>query len=1212
MFGSAPVVTTAASTCTAPSGKEFSGWLCGSKNVNAGSTFTISADTTCTAQYVSYYNVTYSCGDGSGTAPTDSNGSYVSGSSVTTASNSCTAPSGKEFSGWLCGSTGVGAGGTFTISSDTTCTAQYADYSFSVTTTSISSGGTFEFSLSAKGTFYVDCGNGGTLSSDDATANAMISGGTITKNNTTNYNFKCTYSSAGAKTIQFGGEATEYNSASGDNVVAAISFYKSSGGTQSKIASISGSLGAVFPTIGNGSDANQQPRFRSTFQGATNLASVPADLFSGVTGSADGMFRSTFDRCSKITVIPDELFADATGGAPNMFRSTFYNCTGLTSMPEELFSGITDSADSEFKYTFYGCTNLAGYIPPSTFAGLIANHSPTTTNMWNGAFDSTQLLTECPSDTVQYITRYEGNNASTTWNGKVSCESAKYTVTYSCGTGEGTQPTDSNEYSPGTSVTTLSNTCTAPSGKEFSGWLCDSTNVNVGGTFTISADTTCTAQYADLYSVTYSCGDGSGNAPTDSAYYATGNSVTTLSNTCTAPSGKEFSGWLCDSTNVNVGGTFTISADTTCTAQYADLYSVTYSCGTGQGTPPTDSNNPYVGGSSVTTAANSCTSSSDKEFSGWLCGSTNVNAGGTFTISSDTTCTAQYADLYSVTYSCGDGSGNAPTDSSYYSTGNSVITLSNTCTAPSGKEFSGWLCDSTNVNVGGTFTISADTTCTAQYADLYSVTYSCGDGSGNAPTDSAYYATGNSVTTLSNTCTPQSGYDFSNWLCGSTNVNVGGTFTISSNTTCVAQYVDVHTTCAINGNINSGYTRVEYLENSGVAPDGQFINTEYEIASSNLRIEAGFGTAVTKDDTNTEYGNLFGNQKANKKGFSSSYKNGQLGLWHSSNSKKLAINFRPMTADIQYDLFYVINGTSRSVTVNSNGTQLYSGSDTNAGTTINNNNLFIFSNGASSTNNGTITLNDGDKLFERGRVYYFKLLDDSTLQLDLIPVRRNSDNELGMCNRVNGKFLANVGTGTFNAGPSIYNVKYSCGTGSGTAPTDSNDYSTNDSVTTAANSCTAPSGKVFIGWLCGSMNVNASSTFTITSNTTCTAQYVNLYTVTYSCGTGGGTAPSDSNHYSNGDTVTTMANTCTVQAGTEFNNWLCGSTNVNAGSTFTINASTTCTAQWTQNTINVSWYDGDTLISDDISCSYGGDLDLPTPPTKTGYTFLGWKLRTQQ
>lgn len=49
-------------------------------------------------------------------------------------------------------------------------------------------------------------------------------------------------------------------------------------------------------------------------------------------------------------------------------------------------------------------------------------------------------------------------------------------------------------------------------------------------------------------------------------------------------------------------------------------------------------------------------------------------------------------------------------------------------------------------------------------------------------------------------------------------------------------------------------------------------------------------------------------------------------------------------------------------------------------------------------------------------VAYCKLWDNGVLVRDLVPTRRNSDNALGMYDRVSGTFLTNDGTGTFAAG----------------------------------------------------------------------------------------------------------------------------------------------------------------------------------------------------
>ena len=234
---------------------------------------------------------------------------------------------------------------------DTTATNQAVDTlvqkidkgpEFTLTTTPNTS--SFGFKISAAGEFVVDWGDG-TVE-------------TITKSDTTNTTYTHNYDTAGAYTIGIGGQATAYNTST---ITAAISFYVNS--SQSKIASIDGSLGAIFGTLS--SDTNNQPRFYYTFYNATNMTcSIPSDLFAGISGApAEDMFASTFSGCSGLTgAIPDGLFVGISGApASAMFDSTFHDCSGLTSIPENLFGNISGTAKSSMFYeTFYNCTSLTG------------------------------------------------------------------------------------------------------------------------------------------------------------------------------------------------------------------------------------------------------------------------------------------------------------------------------------------------------------------------------------------------------------------------------------------------------------------------------------------------------------------------------------------------------------------------------------------------------------------------------------------------------------------------------------------------------------------------------------------------------------------------------------------------------------------------------------------------------------------------------------
>ena len=282
---------------------------------------------------------------------------------------------------------------------------------FTVTTTSDTT--ELRFDISAIGVFHVDCGTDGTLAQVDYDSANNAAGTVITRTTTTKRTYSCAWPTAGVHTVKFAGGATSYNTGA---TTSAISFYSSTATTASKIASISGTLATIFPQLGTAS--GKFPRFYQTFRGATNLTSIPSGLFTGLNpgANATNMFYQTFYGCSSLSTMPSGLFASITTGATDMFRETFSSCTSLTAIPEDLFSNITATASGLFRATFKGATHLTGYIPPTTFAGLIANNSPTATDMWTETFNNTQVATTCPEGLDEYTTNYE-----TEWNGRVSC-----------------------------------------------------------------------------------------------------------------------------------------------------------------------------------------------------------------------------------------------------------------------------------------------------------------------------------------------------------------------------------------------------------------------------------------------------------------------------------------------------------------------------------------------------------------------------------------------------------------------------------------------------------------------------------------------------------------------------------------------------------------------------------------------------------------------
>ena len=252
------------------------------------------------------------------------------------------------------------------------CASAEPEYSFFATTTSDTT--EFVFYIAATGKFYVDWGDGGDVDKYVSTDTGFQ---TISH----------TYTTAGAYTVRLGGRATGYASWWSD---AAISFY-----SNKNLAGIDGSLGAIFPTLADGT----QPRFVGTFSSCSGLTgSIPENLFAGISGApADSMFNGTFSDCSGLTgSIPENLFAGISGApARYMFSGTFGGCSGLTEIPENLFAGISGApAERMFSNTFSSCSGLTE-IPENLFAGI--SGAPAS-SMFSNTFGGCSGLTEIPEN----------------------------------------------------------------------------------------------------------------------------------------------------------------------------------------------------------------------------------------------------------------------------------------------------------------------------------------------------------------------------------------------------------------------------------------------------------------------------------------------------------------------------------------------------------------------------------------------------------------------------------------------------------------------------------------------------------------------------------------------------------------------------------------------------------------------------------------------
>ncbi|MBR4685552.1 MAG: InlB B-repeat-containing protein [Candidatus Methanomethylophilaceae archaeon] len=116
-----------------------------------------------------------------------------------------------------------------------------------------------------------------------------------------------------------------------------------------------------------------------------------------------------------------------------------------------------------------------------------------------------------------------------------------------------------------------------------------------------------------------------------------------------------------------------------------------------------------------------------------------------------------------------------------------IVTLPNcTFSAPTGKAFSAWLVGGIERAVGYSFTPAGDTTVKAVWKPVYTVSFSPNGGTGTMPSISVDQ--GSSITLPANGFTAPAGKQFKRWLIGSTEYDVGASFTPSANTLVKASW----------------------------------------------------------------------------------------------------------------------------------------------------------------------------------------------------------------------------------------------------------------------------------------------------------------------------------------------------------------------------------------------------------------------------------------
>lgn len=208
--------------------------------------------------------------------------------------------------------------------------------------------------------------------------------------------------------------------------------------------------------------------------------------------------------------------------------------------------------------------------------------------------------------------------------------------------------------------------------------------------------------------------------------------------------------------------------------------------------------------------------------------------------------------------------------------------------------------------------------------------------------------------------------------------------------------------CALNG-IPSEYTELEYIQSSG----SQYIDTG-RVPNMDDIIEQKFQKTGNSQTTCSWYGSMPASSVVVPRICIGSYNGtGQTLTFFASsnNTNNLAVGdtnihtLRFQTTGVR-EFTYTLDGVTNAVRAPST-TNMYEPAVQLTS--------YLF---ARHGTNGVQTYdNEGTKIY-----YHREYLANGTIVLDMIPAKRNSDNKLGMYDRVSQRFFTNQGTGTFIAG----------------------------------------------------------------------------------------------------------------------------------------------------------------------------------------------------
>jgi uncharacterized protein (TIGR02145 family) len=312
-------------------------------------------------------------------------------------------------------------------------------------------------------------------------------------------------------------------------------------------------------------------------------------------------------------------------------------------------------------------------------------------------------------------------------------------------------------------------------GYRFDRWSGMSTSTNPTVTVTMNGDKTLTAHYVCIYTLTVINSPSIGGKTTHNGT-TTYDSGTVVTVKAVRNYGYRFDKWSGASISTDSTITVTMNGDKTLTACYIRIYtfSVNVSPSDG-GTVRATVNGNVVATPTIldsgTVVTVTVTANSGYQFTGWSGVPSGVNQSAatiTFPITGELSLTANFGRVYTLRIAISPTVGGTVTVNGATVNGTTILPGSSTVTVRAidadGYGFVEWSGASTLKNSSITLTMNRDTTLTANFVSIYTVTYN-GNGhtSGLAPTDAGRYSSDAAVTILGTGTLTMAKYAFMGW-----------------------------------------------------------------------------------------------------------------------------------------------------------------------------------------------------------------------------------------------------------------------------------------------------------------------------------------------------------------------------------------------------------------------------------------------------------------